>query len=83
LVIGEDADSSPNDESGSTSDAEEGGGADDDDDEEAVFDRKLADALGTAGMDETDSDDDGSDMDDEQMMALEPHLATIFKERSK
>ncbi|KAK3111722.1 DNA-directed DNA polymerase [Teratosphaeriaceae sp. CCFEE 6253] len=83
LVIGEDADSSPNDESGSASDAEEGGGADDDDDEEAVFDRKLADALGTASMDETDSDDDGSDMDDEQMMALEPHLATIFKERSK
>ncbi|KAF2773590.1 hypothetical protein EJ03DRAFT_101909 [Teratosphaeria nubilosa] len=53
-----------------------------DEDEEAVFDRKLADALGTAGMD-VDSDDDGSDMDDDQMMALEPHLTTIFKERKK
>ncbi|KAK1014596.1 DNA-directed DNA polymerase [Friedmanniomyces endolithicus] len=52
-------------------------------DEEAIFDRKLADALGTSGMEEADADSDGSDMDDEQMMALEPHLATIFKERSK
>ena len=46
-----------------------------------MFDKKLAEALGTAGMD--DSDDDGSDMDDDQMMALEPHLESIFKERKK
>ena len=51
------------------------------DDEETVFDRKLADALGTARLD--DSNDDGSDMDDDQMMALETHLTTIFKERKK
>jgi len=51
------------------------------DEEVAAFDKKLADALGTAGLE--DSDDDGSDMDDEQMMALEPHLTTIFKERQK
>ncbi|CAK4034288.1 DNA polymerase V like [Lecanosticta acicola] len=53
-----------------------------DEDEEAAFDRKLADALGTTGMDE-DVDEDGSDMDDEQMMALEGHLTNIFKERKK
>jgi DNA polymerase phi len=61
------------------------GGATDVDngDEEAAFDKKLADALGTGMMEDDDSDDDGSDMDDEQMMALEPHLTTIFKERQK
>lgn len=51
------------------------------DDEETVFDRKLAEALGTAAADDEDSD--GSDMDDDQMMALEPHLTTIFAERKK
>ncbi|UJO21646.1 rDNA transcriptional regulator pol5 [Fulvia fulva] len=51
-------------------------------DEEAVFDRKLAEALGTTGM-EDDEDEDGSDMDDDQMEALDGHLSTIFKERSK
>ncbi len=50
-------------------------------DEEAIFDKKLAEALGTGCMASDDSDDDGSDMDDDQMMALEPHLANIFKER--
>ncbi|KAK5169056.1 DNA-directed DNA polymerase [Saxophila tyrrhenica] len=52
-------------------------------DEEAAFDRKLAEALGTGRAEDEDSDEDGSDMDDEQMMALEPHLTTIFKERQK
>ena len=69
------------DESGDSSSAEEGA-ANSEDDEEAAFDKKLADALGTAAADD-DSDDDGSDMDDEQMMSLEPHLATIFKERQQ
>jgi DNA polymerase phi len=54
----------------------------DNDEEQAAFDRKLADALGTAGM-EQDSEDDGSDMDDDQMMALDSHLTTIFQERKK
>lgn len=76
----------PDDENGSdqlsadSSDAEEG--ADEGDDEEAAFDKKLREALGTTdGGDDDNSDDDGSDMDDEQMMALEPHLTSIFKER--
>ncbi|KAI7044259.1 hypothetical protein KC352_g46365, partial [Hortaea werneckii] len=85
LVNGEEA-GSENDESededddssSSESDSADASG----DDEEAVFDRKLADALGTAKADEG-SDDDESDMDDEQMMALEPHLTNIFKERKK
>lgn len=70
------------DDSDDTADAASSDEQEDGEDEEAIFDRKLADALGTAGMDE-DSDDDGSDMDDEQMLALEPHLASIFKERKK
>ncbi|KAK1049613.1 DNA-directed DNA polymerase [Friedmanniomyces endolithicus] len=77
--------SGEDDEEDSDTSSDSGDGADGSagEDEEAIFDRKLADALGTAGMEEADADSDGSDMDDEQMMALEPHLATIFKERSK
>lgn len=85
LINGEEAsassshgDSEDDDDSASSSSATSG--AEDEEDEATVFDRKLADALGTATA---DSDDDGSDMDDEQMMALEPHLTTIFKERKK
>jgi DNA polymerase phi len=77
---GSDGESSSDDES---SDAATGAEEDGEEDEETAFDRKLADALGTAGMHSDDSDDDGSDMDDDQMMALEPHLTTIFKERKK
>ncbi|TKA73437.1 hypothetical protein B0A55_06092 [Friedmanniomyces simplex] len=79
----EDDEAEEEDDSDRSSDADEGANGSAGEDEEAIFDRKLADALGTAGMEEADSDSDGSDMDDEQMMALEPHLATIFKERSK
>ncbi|KAK3622583.1 DNA-directed DNA polymerase [Elasticomyces elasticus] len=82
LINGEEAassDSEADDDDDSSSQADEGA----EEDEETIFDRKLADALGTAGMDEADSDSDGSDMDDEQMMALEPHLTNIFKERNK
>ncbi|KAK5725588.1 DNA-directed DNA polymerase [Elasticomyces elasticus] len=82
LIDGEEAASSESeadDDDDSSSGADEGA----EEDEETIFDRKLADALGTAGMDEADSDSDGSDMDDEQMMALEPHLTNIFKERNK
>ena len=74
----EDEDEGSEDASEGSSGAEEGASADED--EEAIFDKKLADALGTAGED-NDSDDDGSDMGDEQMMALEPHLTNIFKQR--
>lgn len=64
-----------------TSEEDEEGTASDDD-EEAVFDRKLAEALGPAALGQ-DDDEHGSDMDDEQMMALEPHLTSIFKQRKK
>ncbi|KAL1311536.1 hypothetical protein AAFC00_001656 [Neodothiora populina] len=91
IIDGEDASDVEVDEGGSDEDEEE----DTDDsseeeqaggDEEAEFEMKLAEALRTskAGAEpkEADSDDD-SDMDDEQMMALDGHLTTIFKERKK
>nr|POE75804.1 dna polymerase v [Quercus suber] len=79
----EDDDESSEDDADESDDADSEEGEDpDDEDEETAFDRKLADALGTQGMD-GDSDSDGSDMDDEQMMALDGHLTTIFRERSK
>ncbi|TKA23615.1 hypothetical protein B0A50_07449 [Salinomyces thailandicus] len=81
-VDGSDAGSDGSSGSDSSSGAESDAGGPDGEDEEAVFDRKLADALGTAA-DEASDDDHGSDMDDEQMMALEPHLTNIFKERKK
>lgn len=70
---------------------------DDDDDENDVVDDKvaelervankaLAEALGINGKEEDNYDSDGDDeesMDDEQMMALDGQLATIFKERQK
>ena len=66
----------------SSSDASEG--ADNEgNDEEAIFDKKLAEALGTGRLESDESDEDGSDMDDEQMLALEPHLTSIFNERQK
>ncbi|GAB7366281.1 hypothetical protein MBLNU230_g7838t1 [Neophaeotheca triangularis] len=92
LVNGEQAEASDSEEDSSdesdseTSDsAQAGASSAKDEDEEAAFDRKLAAALGTAGMDtnNNDSDSDGSDMDDEQMMQLESHLSTIFAERAK
>ena len=72
---------SSEEDSDASSDEESSAADEDGDDEEAIFDRKLAAALGTTGME--DSDEDGSDMDDDQMLALEPHLANIFKERKK
>ncbi|KAK4497760.1 hypothetical protein PRZ48_010413 [Zasmidium cellare] len=81
LVNGEVVEKEDNDQSDDDGDEDEESG-EGDEDEEAAFDRKLADALGTAGM-ESDEDSDGSDMDDDQMMALEPHLTNIFKERKK
>jgi DNA polymerase phi len=77
-------------ESGSDEDSEdESSGDDNEEDEEdeeelAAFDRKLAEALGTAGFDEdADEDDQDSDMDDEQMLAIEPALENVFKEIKK
>ncbi|KAL5392734.1 hypothetical protein DPSP01_000435 [Paraphaeosphaeria sporulosa] len=60
---------------------------DDDDDELTQFNNKLALTLQTSGLaangDGSDEDSDDSDMDDEQMMALDPHLSNIFKQRSQ
>jgi len=79
-------------ESGSDDDedsSEESSGDDNEEDEEdeeelAAFDRKLAEALGTAGFDQdADEDDQDSDMDDEQMLAVEPALEKVFKEIKK
>ncbi|ORY11817.1 DNA polymerase phi-domain-containing protein [Clohesyomyces aquaticus] len=57
-----------------------------DDEELTAFNNLLAQALQTKptlnGEGEEESSDD-EDMDDEQMMALDPHLSKIFKERSK
>ena len=89
LVNGEAAGSSTSSQSDDSDDDEESNQADSaaespEENEEAAFDRKLAAALGTAAADQDDADDsDGSDMDDDQMMALEPHLTSIFKERQK
>jgi DNA polymerase phi len=76
----DDEDEDSDDESsGDDDDADEG-----DDEELAAFDKKLAEALGTAGFDmDADEDDQDSDMDDEQMLAVEPALEKVFKEIKK
>lgn len=73
-------------ETSSDDDSSSDGGEDDangETDEEAIFDKKLAEALGIGRLQSDESDEDGSDMDDDQMMELEPHLTSIFKERQK
>ncbi|KAM0705115.1 hypothetical protein Q7P35_007902 [Cladosporium inversicolor] len=82
------SDESGSDEEEDDSDDESSGDddeADEEDDEElAAFDKKLAEALGTAGFDmDADEDDQDSDMDDEQMLAVEPALEKVFKEIKK
>ncbi|KAL8667479.1 MAG: hypothetical protein Q9202_000695 [Teloschistes flavicans] len=62
--------------------------AEEDDEELAEFDMKLAQALKTKPIDASaKTNEDGSasdeDMDDEQMEALDAHIATIFRERKK
>lgn len=66
------------------SDEEDDEEGEEDEEELAAFDRKLAEALGSAGFDEdANEDDQDSDMDDEQMMAVEPALEKVFKEIKK
>ncbi|OJD36988.1 dna polymerase v [Diplodia corticola] len=69
--------------SGGEDDSDEGEGSDEEDDEELVkFDAALAEALNTsAPAGREGSDDDEADMDDDDMMALEPALVKIFKQR--
>jgi len=53
-----------------------------DEDEVAAFNKKLAETLGSAAMNNS-SDEDDSDMDDDQMMAVDGQLANIFREQKK
>lgn len=90
----EDVDESDSDDSdtssnttGDDSESDDDDDDDDDDDELTQFNNKLALTLQTSGLaakgDGSDDDSDDSDMDDDQMMALDPHLSNIFKQRSQ
>lgn len=81
-------DSSNSDDSDSDSSNGDSEDSDDEDDDELTqFNAKLALTLQTSGLaatgDASDSDSSDSDMDDDQMMALDPHLSNIFKQRSQ
>ena len=79
-----DAEEDPEESAGDDSDD---AAAQSEDEEAAAFETKLAQALGTTRLkqpgDDGESTSDDSDMDDEQMMALNGHLETIFRERTK
>jgi DNA polymerase phi len=91
MIDGEDQDSeddasdasSASDDESSASDSEES----EDDAELTQFNNMLALTLQTskpkADGDSASDTSDESDMDDDQMMALDPHLSNIFKQRSK
>lgn len=72
-----DADKAENDESEEDEEEDEG----EDEEELAVFDAKLAEALGTNG-DNQDVDSD-ADMNDDEMEAVDEMLVKVFKERRK
>ncbi|KAL1582787.1 hypothetical protein WHR41_08349 [Cladosporium halotolerans] len=81
LEEGSDDEEDDDEDSEESSDEEEG---EEDEEELAAFDKKLAEALGSAALDpDGDEDDQDSDMDDEQMMAVEPALEKVFKEIKK
>lgn len=83
----EDDESNSDDSEDSNSSEGDSEDEDDDDDELTQFNNKLALTLQTSGLaangDRSEDDSDDSDMDDEQMMALDPHLSNIFKQRSQ
>ena len=84
----DDEDDEGEDEDDSDEKEEDSDGEGSIDEEQQAFEAKLAQALGTSQASRADGDDvesseDDSDMDDEQMMALDGHLTTIFKERTK
>ncbi|XPS98905.1 DNA-directed DNA polymerase [Ascochyta lentis] len=92
LVNGEAENSDDDDASGSDSSSDDSSESDDDEDGEeddaelTQFNNLLQMTLGTskANMDgDGDDTSDDSDMDDEQMMALDPQLSKIFKQRSQ
>ncbi|KAF2625190.1 hypothetical protein BU25DRAFT_412994 [Macroventuria anomochaeta] len=85
-LVNGDAEDSDDDASDSDSSDESSESDDDDDAELTQFNNLLQMTLGTAKANmDGDGDDtsDESDMDDEQMMALDPQLSKIFKQRSQ
>ncbi|KIJ68933.1 hypothetical protein HYDPIDRAFT_23808 [Hydnomerulius pinastri MD-312] len=83
--------SDENEEEDEESSSEEGSGPDgdsDDSDEEAAEEvrKKIEDALKASGVDggedNTEGDSEPELMDDEQMMAIDEHLAEIFRSRT-
>ncbi|KAL6710541.1 ubiquitin C-terminal hydrolase Ubp14 [Coniothyrium glycines] len=80
-------DQSETDKSSDDSSTSEDEDESEDDAELTQFDNLLAITLQTQKPnldgDAPEESSDDSDMDDEQMMALDPHLSKIFKERSK
>jgi hypothetical protein len=93
MIDGEEPDSdatSESSESGSDDDDSDASDDDEDDEEDAEltqFNNMLAMTLQTSKPnvdgEAAEETSDESDMDDDQMMALDPHLSKIFKERSK
>lgn len=85
MVDGGEPDSDDASESGS--DDEDSDASEEEDAELTQFDNMLAMTLQTSKPtidgEAADETSDESDMDDDQMMALDPHLSKIFKERSK
>lgn len=78
-------DTDDSEDSSSTSDEDS---EDEEEDEEVTrFNNMLALTLQTSKLaangDGSDEESDDSDMDDDQMMALDPHLSNIFKQRSQ
>lgn len=80
------------DEGSSDEDSDEGSGSegsdedDENDDELAVFDAKLAEALGTHRADQDlneDSEGSDADMDDDEMEALDDQIVKVFRARNK
>ncbi|KAI4694578.1 hypothetical protein J4E81_006176 [Alternaria sp. BMP 2799] len=85
MVDGEEPDSDDASESGS--DDDDSDASEEEDAELTQFDNMLAMTLQTSKPtidgEAAEETSDESDMDDDQMMALDPHLSKIFKERSK
>jgi DNA polymerase phi len=93
MIDGEDegSEGDRSDDSDDTSDDDDNSGSDEDESEDDAeltqFNNMLAMTLQTSKPDVdgevAEDTSDESDMDDEQMMALDPHLSQIFKQRSK
>jgi hypothetical protein len=87
MIDGEEPDSDAASESDSGDDDDDDDDEGEEDAELTQFNNMLAMTLQTSkptvNGDAAEETSDESDMDDDQMMALDPHLSKIFKERSK